>query len=267
MTGVEAAMINVVLHREHGRSSGSTRSLRVADGSVVVALAFMLAGSVVTPASAVNDLGLTVPQECRLVRPGDTVTVTLDVSDLTAPINGVQALMHYDTRVLRLTGVGPGAVEGRDWAEAYEIDRNGDVAYVVALLAGSTSSDHTVATLTFTAVSEGETAVRFRPDDPPLRSKLTRAASREVFVPSGSDSDVIVVTAESALSAAEVQPLDESASHPGAPAAGIESSGKTTDQSFGSIATVSEWGIVVMTLLFITVGTVTLHAHVERGTA
>ena len=70
---------------------------------------FVTLGSVLVtqPAIAVDDLSLNVAAGSENVQPGDTVTVTLDIANLSVPINGVQVRLNYDTTVMTLIDVLP----------------------------------------------------------------------------------------------------------------------------------------------------------------
>ena len=71
---------------------------------VLIALAFC---GVAPSALAIDDLTLTVAPGSESVAPGDTVTVTLNVGNLSEAVNGVQALMSYDPGLLTLTAITP----------------------------------------------------------------------------------------------------------------------------------------------------------------
>ncbi len=146
--------------------------------------------------TATGDLLLNVAAGSEVVEINDTVTVTLDVANLSHAVNGVQALMHYDTTMLTLVDIVPnGAIP---WTEVAQIDTPGDIAYSATIQGGSTQADGTAATLTFTTIAAGTTSVTFLPDNPTsypsLVNKLTRADTAEYFSPTATDSgDVIVL--------------------------------------------------------------------------
>jgi len=153
--------------------------------------------AVVSPALAVNDLTLTVAPGSASVRPGDTVTVTLGVSNLSTAINGVQSLLGYDPSVLSLVDIVPTnlglAPPAAGWVEVMFSDVAGAVAYTVVVNGGSVAINHTVATLTFTAIDEGATNVIFRPDSGPFATKLTVAADNSTIFPNKVNSGAITI--------------------------------------------------------------------------
>ena len=59
------------------------------------------------PSLAVDDLSLNVESGSECVEATDTVTVTLDVANLSAAINGVQVRLHYDNTLLTLVDIVP----------------------------------------------------------------------------------------------------------------------------------------------------------------
>ena len=86
------------------------REEALADGRLTAAIAVILAmcvGLTAGPAAAVDDLVLNVAPGSEVVMPGDTLLVTLDVANLTAAVNGVQALMYYDVTIFSLVDITP----------------------------------------------------------------------------------------------------------------------------------------------------------------
>jgi hypothetical protein len=135
--------------------------VRSKDAKAALMLA-LLAGWTATPALAVDDISLNVTGPTT-VEPGDAVTVTVDVANLSETINGVQIRINYDDTLMTLVDVAANGAEG--YAEIPETDTNGNVDWGATVNAGcSTISDHTVATITFTAIAEGTTSVVFRAD-------------------------------------------------------------------------------------------------------
>ena len=130
---------------------------------------------------------------------GPAVTVKLNVADLTVPINGVQALIHYNPTNLTLIGI---AAAPPLWTEVAELNANGDIAFAAVINSngGSTSANGTVATLTFTPAAESTPVVSFLGDYPPtypaLANKLTEAAHGLTISPSRTnttDGDITIL--------------------------------------------------------------------------
>ncbi|MCH7870816.1 MAG: hypothetical protein IID33_03865 [Planctomycetes bacterium] len=127
-----------------------------------------------------GNLDLNVAVGSESVKPGDVVTVTLDVSNLPSAINGAQALIRYDDSLLELTDVTTNA--GPGWEPGFQDDSAGDITYMASIfLPGSTSTDGTVATLTFFVIAEGRTNLTFWTGA--LVSKLTRAVDSTTLLP------------------------------------------------------------------------------------
>lgn len=126
-----------------------------------------------------GNISLNVVAGSECVNPLDVVVVSLDISNLSAAINGVQALIHYDTSLLMLNSI----ASATPWGEVFEDDVAGNVTYSVIIPGGSIIADHTVATLTFTAVAEGNANVSFQLDNPPFLTKLTVASDNSTILP------------------------------------------------------------------------------------
>ncbi len=169
--------------------------------AIVVALA---TGS---GALGVDDLALNVVPGSENVMPGDTVTVTLDVANLAAPVNGVQALMQYDPTILSLSSVVPANLGVGGWVEVHLTDVNGDVTYAVVINGGSTFATGTVATLIFVAVGEGAAGVTFRAEVPPFQTKLTVATDNHTVLPTTTDSQLITSTCSDGLFCNGLEPF------------------------------------------------------------
>lgn len=161
------------------------------------------AGVFAAPVSAIDDLSLTVSGGAGQVAPGDTVTVTLDVANLSAAINGVQALIRYDDTLLTLVNVIPTdlglASPNAGWVEVFRSETAGDLTYAVAINGDAASLDQTVATLTFTAIAEGTTSFVFRADSDPFFTKLTLASDNSTILPGRVDSGSILITCQDGL--------------------------------------------------------------------
>lgn len=125
---------------------------------------------------------------CGLL-PGQFVTVELSVSDLLAPINGVQVLVAFPPDVMSFIGAVPGDGMSSPWNSAVEVHESVDagvLTYAVLLLDGGSAADAVV----------GELVFRFEPDQlpaaaelailassPPLVTKLTEAANGSSVIP------------------------------------------------------------------------------------
>ena len=90
---------------------------------IIAAVAALVCGS---SALALNDLSLNVTPASVNVMPGDTVTVTLELANLSAPINGVQTLLQYDPVILALQSIVPTNLGIGGWIEVNLTDNAGD---------------------------------------------------------------------------------------------------------------------------------------------
>lgn len=158
-----------------------------------LALAFAANGAL-----AVDDLSLTVAPGSTTVAPGQVVTVRLDVANLSAAINGVQIRISYDTTKMTLINVAPTASPAV-WTEVSQTDTAGAVDWAAVITGGSTSADHTIANLTFTAIAEGVTTVTFRADADPFYTKLTRESDNGTILPNKTDSGNITLVCSDGL--------------------------------------------------------------------
>lgn len=75
-------------------------------------LALVAVALCTAPVSAVDNLTLNVPLSSQSVTVGETVTVTLDVSQLLQPINGIQAFLQFDPAMLQLNTITPNGTAG-----------------------------------------------------------------------------------------------------------------------------------------------------------
>lgn len=157
------------------------------EASAIAVIVAMCAGLMAGPAAAVDDLVLNVAPGSETVMPGDTLIITMDVANLTAAINGVQALMQYDVTILSLVDIAPtnlGLIPPAEgWVEVAFSDNSGDITYAAVINGSSTIVDGTVATLTFSVIGEGFTNVSFRADVPPFFTKFTVAADNTTILP------------------------------------------------------------------------------------
>jgi len=185
----------------------------------VATLAAVLAVWAAPSAQAVDDLMLNVAAGSESVTPGDTVTLTLDVANLSAPINGVQALIQYDDTVLALTSVVPTdlglTLPDEGWVEVAFVDNFGDVTYAVVVNGDSVVADSTVATLTFTAIDEGVVSVTFRPGAAPFLTKLTVASDNSTVLPTTADSTDITSTCDDGVFCNGLETFDGLTCQPG----------------------------------------------------
>ncbi|MCK4658281.1 MAG: hypothetical protein KAV82_02060, partial [Phycisphaerae bacterium] len=135
------------------------------------------------------DLTLNVATGSECVDTDDTITVTLDVACLPEGVNGVQALIHYDTSLMTLVDI----IAESSWEEIVEQDADGDIIWAAYIPGSSTATGGVVATLVFDPIAEGATNVTFQPDDPPFYTKLTRSADSMTILPDKADSGVISI--------------------------------------------------------------------------
>ncbi len=166
-----------------------------------VARAFVLATLATAPVLAQETLSLNVVGGTTFA-PGETVTVTLDVSGLTTPINSVQALIDYDATLFTYVSVTQAttATNGStvNWTFG-QLDNlpAGQMTYVASLLGGSTTTSHAIATFTFTAIAESTptTSFTFRADGAVVKTKLVKTDNSPIF-PGKNDSAVITLTCD-----------------------------------------------------------------------
>jgi len=139
------------------------------------------------PSFAQNDLSLNVASGSECVEATDTVTVTLNVANLSAAINGVQVRLHYDNTLMTLVDIVPEDLmfppPDEGWVEISQTDTNGDVDWAAVINGNSQGVPHTIATLTFTAIADGTAGVTFRTDADPFYTKLTRASDATTISP------------------------------------------------------------------------------------
>ena len=162
-----------------------------------VATLVMVLGA--SPARATDDLSLNVEAGSESVQPGDTVTVTLDIANLSAAVNGVQVRLSYDTTVMTLIDVAPtdlvaaGLIvsPAAGWVEINQTDTAGDIDWAAVIIDDAIQLNHTVATLTFTVIDEGTTSVTFRADAAPFLTKLTVGVDNSTITPNKFDSGLI----------------------------------------------------------------------------
>jgi len=190
------------------RTVESQKSLRMLQQLGKFSRAMMLAIAAfcwtASSAQAQDDLTLNIAPGSESVAPGDTVTVTLNVANLSEAINGVQALMSYDPGVLMLTAITPTDLLGllpsaEGWVEVFFSDFSGALTYAIVINGDSTVLDGTVATLTFTAIAEGVTTVAFRPDADPLFTKLTASIDNATIPPTTTGSGNITSSCDDGL--------------------------------------------------------------------
>lgn len=180
--------------------------------------ATLMVGAFVSPVAAVNDLSLNVAFGSECVSVGDTVNVTLDIANLTAAINGVDARLQYDSALLTLVDILPtdlGFVPpAAGWLETLQTDTGGSVDYAIIIDNGSVLINHTVATLVFTAIADGTTSISFRPDSPPSFTTLTVAADGSTILPIKFDSGAISIGFPDCTITAAAQVCDGSSGNP-----------------------------------------------------
>ena len=139
-------------------------------------------------------LTLAETADSKFVRPGETVTVKLNVSGLAGrEINSIQALLQFDNT--RLTNPSITKSSLSPWNAGLEPLKtiSGDKIDYSIGITGSTSADAEIAVLTFTAgTTEGSAFVRFRPDEPPKYTKVVQTDLVDLL-PSKIDAGPIVV--------------------------------------------------------------------------
>ena len=113
--------------------------------SAIVLMAASAAMWGARPSLAVDDLSLNVAAGSENVQPGDTVTVTLDVANLSEAINGVQVRLNYDTLIMTLIDVVPTdlvaggyiTAPAEGWVEISQTDTAGDVDWAAVINASA----------------------------------------------------------------------------------------------------------------------------------
>ncbi len=168
---------------------------RLTNATTLTAMAIM--ACVTGPVLAIDDLSLNVDAGSVCVSTGQTVTVTLDVANLSAAVNGVQVLLQYDNTLMTLIDIVPTdlglAPPAAGWAEISQTDSFGSVDWSAVINGGSIGINHTIATLTFTAIANGTAGVTFRADAPPIITKLTRASNSTTILPTVFDSGGVFI--------------------------------------------------------------------------
>jgi len=186
--------------------------------AVIIAICAALSAA---PAAAVDDLILNLAPGSETVAPGDTLVVTLDVANLSAAINGVQALMQYDVSILSLVDITPidlGLIlPAQGWVDVTFSEDLGDLTYAAVINGSSTIVDGTVATLTFDVIGEGSTNVSFQQDSPPFLSKLTIAADNSTLLPTLIRTIAITSTCDDGLYCNGAETFDGLNCQPGTP--------------------------------------------------
>ncbi|MGD2107963.1 MAG: cohesin domain-containing protein [Phycisphaerae bacterium] len=159
--------------------------------ALAILMATTLSGLIAVPALAVDDLSLNVAPGTECVSASDTITVTLDVANLSSAINGVQVLLEYDDTLMTLVDIVPTdlglTLPASGWDEISQTDNAGDITWAASINGGSIGINHTIATLTFTAIADGTADVIFRPDVDPFYTKLTKASDSTTIFPTKYD--------------------------------------------------------------------------------
>ncbi len=136
-----------------------------------------------------------VEPDALCVGTSDPVSVILEVANLAYPINGVQALVHYDPVHLSLASITPAT----GWQliipawDSPDPDGDGNLTCALYLPAGEMSADGAIATLQFNTLTEGATEVVFQGDSAPFYTKLSRAADSSTILPDKYDSGTISI--------------------------------------------------------------------------
>ena len=103
-----------------------------------------------------------------------SVSVAVQLADLSDPVNGVQALLAYNASVLSLNI--SSSTEASGFTRILLSDSGGLITYAIINNGGSVgagSGPYTVATLVFDVIAEGATSLTFQADSPPLTTRLT----------------------------------------------------------------------------------------------
>ena len=172
-----------------------------------------------SPLLAVDDLFLNLEPGSSVVMPGDTVTANLFVTNLSLPINGVQALMNYDPSILTLVSITEtnlgllAPAEG--WVRVHLSDSAGNITYAASINGSSIITTHIVATLTFTVIDEGVTGISFNAGVAPFINKLTAAIDNSIMLPTTTDSGAIDSACDDGLFCNGVETFDGLVCQPG----------------------------------------------------
>jgi hypothetical protein len=147
--------------------------------------------------AAINALTLNLPPASLYVRPGESVMIDMDVSNLLQKVNGCQALIGYNSQYLSSGNVAPG---GGPWTEliyeSWAVPGELDTAIGVQLEGGpdGTQADGTVAIITLTAGTvEGTTHLAFRADGEGGYATLLSGLNGQPVWPSKVDSAYITI--------------------------------------------------------------------------
>ena len=143
-------------------------------------------------------LDLIVQTGSQYVKPGDPVIITIETPCLVDDIDGVQARMSYDDSIIQLQSIITGNQAGSpwDWAmEAVEWDEAGEIDWAVILPGSLNCTDEAavVGTMLFTALTDGESPVDFRPDQVPEATKLTDCVTSAAIYPLVADIPLPIV--------------------------------------------------------------------------
>lgn len=131
----------------------------------------------------------------QCVRHPGIVKFSLDVSSLSSPINGVQALFSYDPGLLSLNSAMTGNGQGSPWDAGTIVqnsDNNGDVTFAVILNGMGSQADATVATFSFSTIAMGTADLAFRVAPMPFNTKLTTSLNATI-IPTKVDSGPTIV--------------------------------------------------------------------------
>ncbi len=157
-----------------------------------------LAAAIVATSARADDLLLRTGEEPDVlcVNSSGVVNVTLEVADLSAAINGVQALISYDTAVLSLDTATPDAAWTPSIFHHDAVSGDIDFAAIYTVNTNGTGADSVIATLSFNInphVAPAVTTVGFRANGPVFMNKLTVAADNSTILPTTFESGGIRV--------------------------------------------------------------------------
>ena len=152
------------------------------------------------PPLGTNVVWLNVQPDSIYVRPGETVTINLDVRNLDQEVSAAQAIIGYESTKLDDLSV---TVGDEDWTELLYHSWRDDLlpmpgelnmaAGVTLELEGGTTADATIAHITFTALSEGVTQVVFRPDVDDIQCTWLADTDGHEILPTKVNSQTIVI--------------------------------------------------------------------------
>ena len=147
------------------------------------------ATTTVEPAVDWGMLTLEIPSGMCGVQPGDTIAVSVQVSDLSQPINGAQMLINFDDSVLSFNSAAAGDGVGSPWdvaAMVFSEVEDAVVTVALVLTGGQSDEDAVVARVEFVYLQDATPmvgTVQLLAQDPPLLTKLTESGTALTVIP------------------------------------------------------------------------------------